>query len=88
MEFYQWLLRGQGLPVSNRGWFVYCNGRRDLDAFENRLEFRVKMIPYDGDDSWIEPTLAEIRGTLIASKPPDFQKGCEYCAFAANAAKA
>ena len=88
MEFYQWLLRGQGLSVSSRGWFVYCNGRRDLDSFDNRLEFRVKMIPYDGDDSWIEPTLAEIRGTLIASKPPDFQKGCEYCAFAANAAKA
>ena len=28
MEFYQWLLRRQGLNVSARGWFVYCNGRR------------------------------------------------------------
>ena len=53
MEFYQWLLRRQGLQVSDRVWFVYCNGRRDLEGFGNRLEFRVKMIPYDGDDAWI-----------------------------------
>ena len=88
MEFYQWLLRRQGLPVSDRGWFVYCNGRRDLESFGNRLEFRVKMIPYDGDDEWIEPVLADIRRTLDAPAPPPFEEECEYCAFAASAAKA
>ena len=88
MEFYQWLLRRQGLPVASRGWFVYCNGRRDLESFGNRLEFRVKMIPYEGDDEWVEPVLAEIRATLAAPQPPAFEEGCEYCAFAADAAKA
>ena len=29
MEIYQWLVRRQGLNVSNTGYFVYCNGRRD-----------------------------------------------------------
>ena len=85
MEFYQWLLRRQGLTVSNRGWFVYCNGRRDLDAFDNRLEFRVKLIPYDGSDAWIEPVLLEIRKTLDAPEPPAPAAGCEYCEFAAQA---
>jgi RecB family exonuclease len=85
MEFYQWLLRRQGLPVSNRGWFVYCNGRRDLPAFDNQLEFRVKMIPYDGDDGWVEPALAEIRETLEQAAPPAAVDGCEYCEFAARA---
>ena len=88
MEFYQWLLRRQGLAVSRRGWFVYCNGRRDLEAFGNRLEFRVKMIPYEGDDAWIEPVLADIRGTLDAPEPPALDEDCEYCAFAASAARA
>jgi hypothetical protein len=88
MEFYQWLLRRQGLPVLDRGWFVYCNGRRDLEAFGNRLEFRVRMIPYDGDDSWIEPVLRDIRTTLDAPKPPSREEACEYCEFAANAAEA
>jgi hypothetical protein len=85
MEFYQWLLRRQGLAVLDRGWFVYCNGRRDLEAFDNRLEFRVKMIPYDGDDSWIEPVLLEIRATLDAPQAPAPVEDCEYCQFAAKA---
>ena len=88
MEFYQWLLRRQGLAVARRGWFVYCNGRRDLEAFDNRLEFRVKMIPYEGDDAWVEPVLMRIRGTLDAPAPPAPAAGCEYCAFAARAAGA
>ena len=88
MEFYQWLLRRQGLQVSRRGWFVYCNGRRDLDAFDNRLEFRVKMIPYDGDDAWVEPLLLEIRDTLDAPEPPPPGDDCEYCVFAEKATKA
>lgn len=88
MEFYQWLLRRQGLKVSDRGWFVYCNGRRDLGSFDNRLEFRVKMIPYDGDDGWIEPVLLEIRETLAASEAPAPGDDCEYCVFAEKASSA
>lgn len=88
MEFYQWLLRRQGLAVAARGWFVYCNGRRDLEGFGNRLEFRVKMIPYDGDDGWVEPMLGEIRRTLDAPAPPERARDCEYCAFAAKSALA
>jgi hypothetical protein len=88
MEFYQWLLRRQGLTVAKRGWFVYCNGRRDLDAFDNRLEFRVKMIPYDGDDAWVEPVLLDIGDTLDAPEPPPPGEDCEYCVFAEKATKA
>lgn len=32
MEFYQWLLRNNGLKVANQGWFVYCNGLKELNA--------------------------------------------------------
>jgi hypothetical protein len=85
MEFYQWLLRRQGLAVAKRGWFVYCNGRRDLPEFGNRIEFRVKLIPYDGDDSWIEPVLGQIKATLMAPEAPKATGDCEYCAFAARA---
>jgi hypothetical protein len=83
MEFYQWLVRRQGLPVARRGWFVYANGRRDRPGFEGRLEFRVKLIPYEGDDAWVEPALLEIRRTLDAAEPPAPGEGCEFCAFAA-----
>ena len=82
MEFYQWLLRRQGLAVAKRGWFVYANGRRDLPAFDHKLEFTIKMIPYDGNDSWVEGTLMGIRENLRAPQPPAPTQDCEYCAFA------
>ena len=88
MEFYQWLLRRQGLAVARRGWFVYCNARRDLASFDAHLEFRIKLIPYDGDDAWVEGTLAAIRETLRAPQPPAVNGECGYCRFAAGSAGA
>jgi hypothetical protein len=60
MEVYQWLLRANGLVVSDTGYFVYTNGRLDLDGFNNHLEFRTKLIPYTGNDSWVSPTVEKM----------------------------
>lgn len=88
MEFYQWLLRRQGLQVAKQGWFVYCNARRDLATFDAHLEFKIKLIPYDGDDGWVEGTLAAIHETLRADEPPAVNEKCEYCRFAVRSAGA
>jgi hypothetical protein len=40
LEVYQWLLRQNGLDVSDTGYFVYTNARIDLDGFNDRLEFK------------------------------------------------
>src|SRR5687768_18339188 len=37
MEIYQWLFRKSGFRVSNTGYFVYCNGNTDKEAFDGRL---------------------------------------------------
>lgn len=86
MEFYQWLLRGRGFKVARRGWFVYCNGRRDTAAFDARLEFTIRLLPYEGDDAWIEETLRAIRETLSAAAPPKPGAECEYCEYVSRAA--
>ena len=87
MEFYQWLLRSRGHQVAKRGWFVYCNGRRDLPAFDSRLEFTIRLLPHDGDDSWIEETIAAIRETLMAPEPPAPSAACDYCDYVTHAAR-
>ena len=43
MEIYQWLLRKNELVVSDRSWFVYCNGKRDADRFDKKVEFKVSL---------------------------------------------
>lgn len=86
MEIYQWLLRRNGLSVSDTGYFVYANGRIDLDGFFDKVEFRTKLIPYVGDTSWIEPTLLRIKECLEGEMPPVGRSAmggvCEYCAYA------
>lgn len=86
MEVYQWLLRANGFAVSDTGYFVYTNGRLDLDAFNDRIEFRTKLIPYEGNDSWVEPTLVSMKKTMDGPMPGvgvSIMGGpCEFCTYA------
>lgn len=86
MEFYQWLLRHNGLKVADRGWFVYCNGMKDKRTFSNRLDFLVSLLPYKGNDSWVEPTLKDIKLCLESDVIPGAAENCEYCKYAKMAA--
>jgi len=81
MEVYQWLLRKNGFKVSNTGYFVYVNGRKDGEAFDAKLEFDVTLIPNIGDDSWIEDKLKEIKECLDSDKVPADSKECDFCNY-------
>lgn len=81
MEVYQWLLRQNGFKVSSTGYFVYVNGRTDLEAFDGKLEFTVRVLPYTGDDAWVPGTLMSMRRCLRGSKVPQAGKDCEYCGY-------
>lgn len=69
MEVYQWLVRQQGLTVSDTGYFVYCNGQ-DAEAFDGRVEFAVRRLPYTGSDYWIEDTLVALKNCLLSTGIP------------------
>lgn len=83
MEIYQWLLRRQpdGFRVSNVGYFVYVNGRTDLESFDGKLEFEAKIIPYEGDDSWVEQTLLDAKKCLESDDLPQASMECDYCLY-------
>jgi CRISPR/Cas system-associated exonuclease Cas4 (RecB family) len=87
MEVYQWLLRQNGFAVNDTGYFVYTNARMDLDEFNDKLEFRTKVIPYTGDDSWVEPTLVDMKACLDDETMPPVGTAtmggpCEFCSYA------
>jgi RecB family exonuclease len=87
MEIYQWLLRRNGLNVSSTGYFVYCNGKTDKIAFDAKLEFDIDLLPYTGDDSWIEGTLHEIKECLDGEMP-DPNPDCDFCNYRKAAGEA
>lgn len=81
MEIYQWLFRKNGFDVSDIGYFVYCNGNTDKEAFDAKLEFDVKIIPYKGNDNWVESTIIEAHKCLMTDKIPHASKDCDYCRY-------
>jgi len=85
LEIYQWLLRKNGLKVSDTGWFVYCNGRLDEERFGGRLTFKVKLIPYTGDAGWVGKAIYTAYETLMSDSPPPANSNCEFCAYRADA---
>lgn len=86
MEVYQWLLRANGFTVSDTGYFVYTNTRLDVKGFDDHLEFVTKLIPYTGDASWVEATLADMKTCMEGDMPAVGQSlmggECEHCAYA------
>lgn len=81
MEIYQWLLRHNGLKVSDTGYFVYCTGRANQQTFDKVIEFDVCVIPYTGSDNWVEKTILQIKDTLESSSIPKQGPECEYCGW-------
>jgi len=81
MEVYQWLLRQNGFKVNNTGYFVYANGDADKEAFDGKLEFDVKVLPYTGDDSWVDGAINDLYKCLKSSKVPKSGEDCDFCTY-------
>lgn len=87
IEVYQWLLRCNGFNVSDTGYFVYVNGKKDMKAFDGKLEFDIDIIPYKGNGDWIEKTLEDIKKTLESDEVPAKGELCEHCPYREEAGK-
>ena len=81
MDFYQWLLRKNGLQVSDIGYFVYCNGDKQKPSFDNKVHFDVSVLEYKGDGSWIEDTIVQIKQLLDQDSVPEYSVNCDYCTY-------
>lgn len=85
MEIYQWLARhNQDLKnnkISDTGYFVYCNGKKDREAFDGKLEFNIKLIPYKGNDSWVEGKIIEAHKCLMSDSLPEMSEDCDFCRY-------
>jgi len=82
MEIYQWLLRKNGLPVSDIAYFLYCTGSRNENEFNDQIKFHSQIIPYKGNDDWVDQTIEDIFQCLQSEEIPREKDNCEYCKYA------
>ena len=64
------------------------NGKTDREAFDGRLEFDVNIIPYTGDDSWVEGTIQKAYDCISADVLPESNPECEFCLYRRVASEA
>jgi len=81
MEVYQWIFRKSGFEVDETGYFVYANAGKNRPKFDGILAFELSIISHRGNDSWVEPTIFEIRKCLESDKIPDSDPDCEFCLY-------
>ena len=86
VEIYQWLLQQKGFEVSPTAWFVYVNGCKDRPGFDAKLEFRISLLPHEGNTDWIERTVLEAKVVLDQDRAPERDPGCPFCSYASKAA--
>ena len=89
MDLYVWVLRKKGFHVDDTGYFLYCDGDRfsDYDFLSSTMasmKFKMTLIEYQTNETWIEPTLNEIRECLHENKRPEHSERCEYGKFLAQ----
>ncbi len=87
VEFYQWLLRRNEFNVSDDTYFVYCNGNTDKEAFDKKIEFDITVLPYKGNDGWVEKAVLEAKECLISDTIPSSSEDCDFCAYRKEASK-
>jgi CRISPR/Cas system-associated exonuclease Cas4 (RecB family) len=83
MEIYQWILRQNGFKVLDRVYFVYCRVNKDNGFLDGKLNFNIKVQPYDGDDKWVEDKIIEAK-KVLDSPIPQSSKECKYCKYVGN----
>lgn len=81
MEVYQWIFAQMGFDVSPTGYFLFANASRNRPGFHGKLEFENSIIPYEGNISWVEPTIFDMKKCLDTAEPPVSAKDCQYCAY-------
>ena len=61
---------------------MYCNGLSDRDSFDAKIDFDIKVIPYVGNDSWIDGIILNIHKCLISDTIPASCQDCDFCKYA------
>ena len=86
MDLYIWIMRRLGFDVSDAGYFLYCDAdcfteQNFLDDSDANMRFKMTILPYASNQSWIEETILKIKKTLLSQVSPEHNPDCEYGQF-------
>ena len=81
IEIYQWLFKMNNFKVSKDSYFVYANGLKSEDKFNDKLCFDTRAMIYRGSTDWVEKTIFEIKTLLEQNTIPQNNPECDTCSY-------
>ncbi len=85
IEIYQWLFRRAGFAVHRTAYFLYVNASKEGKFYQADMDgvmkFSTLLIPYDGDDSWVDEMVSRAVACLEKTSQPAPRDGCENCRY-------
>tara|TARA_B100000989_G_scaffold162734_1_gene121544 strand:- start:828 stop:1562 length:735 start_codon:yes stop_codon:yes gene_type:complete len=81
LAFYKYLLEKNGLDVSNVGYLLLLNGKKNQKKFENKLLFDSLLFSRTLDNYWVDNTIYEIYNILENDQVPKQNNTCSYCSY-------
>jgi CRISPR/Cas system-associated exonuclease Cas4 (RecB family) len=85
MEIYQWLFRKAGFKINSIGYFLYVNGKKQGNFYENGtdgvMHFETTLILYKGDDSWVDDAVDAAIKCLTSDTIPNSGIDCDNCRY-------
>ena len=81
IDIYQWLFRMNGFEVSDDSVFLYSNGIKTAEKFNDVMNFKTYVLEYKGSTDWVEPKIIEIKKVLDQTSIPSLNEECETCSY-------
>ena len=82
-------ITGTGFEIGETVQFqvLHTDSMVTTDGLVARIDFDIYVIPYKGEDDWVEPVLHEIYDCLNDDNLPKSSPDCDYCAYLAAVGK-
>jgi hypothetical protein len=80
LDFYAYLLKINDFEVHKIGYWMICNAAdENQKTFNNRINFKTTILPYELKTDYIEDTLIELEKCLENNNPPISGNDCDNC---------
>ena len=80
LDFYAYLLKLNNYPVHKTGYWLICNAAdENQKVFNNNVNFKTTLLPYELKTDYIEDTLIELEKCLESEEIPISGDACDNC---------
>ena len=81
MDIYVYILRKMNFKVSDVTYFLVCNGDKNYEKFDGKLNFTMTLVPYKADTTKVDQQILEMKKVLESTSVPEINKNCEKCMY-------